>query len=148
MNNQEINNQLIRILKEVKWRRKTVKEGHEAINELLGLNKPEFKIYEIGSKVKWFGSNADFYVIEDNCDYNVLIGTHRNTNHPDYNDWWVDKKFINISVDFFDFLPPSRIKEEKEKNVLYVGLIIDAPTEYKYLLVNDNYNRYCVIKQL
>lgn len=96
MNNQQINNKLILILKEVKWRKKTVKDAHKEINELLGLDKPLFKTYESGTKVKWEGSNEDLFVIEDNGDYNLLIGTHTDTNHPDYNDWWVDKKFIKL----------------------------------------------------
>lgn len=57
-------------------------------------NSPIFPMFEEGTKVRWTGSDIDLLVIEDNGEYNMLIGTHMDSNHRDYNDWWVDKRFI------------------------------------------------------
>ena len=59
---------------------------------LLGVSTRTFPVYEKGRMVKW--QDSDFWVVEDNGDYNVLIANTPDLNDPEYNDWWVDKAYV------------------------------------------------------
>lgn len=64
-----------------------VSESTDKALHIAGVSTRTFPVYEKGRIVKW--QDSDFWVVEDNGDYNVLIANTPDVNDPEYNDWWV-----------------------------------------------------------
>jgi len=62
------------------------------------VNEPLFPVYQKGTPVEWQGQGTNFYIMEDNGDYNALISTSMNIEDPTYNDWWIDKTFLRLII--------------------------------------------------
>lgn len=84
--------ELRQILQELKYGEKGINKAHHKICVLFGVSTHTFPVYEKGMIVKW--QDSDFWVVEDNGEYNVLIANTPDVNDPEYNDWWVDKAYV------------------------------------------------------
>ncbi len=64
----------------------------EAIKKLLNLHI-DIELFSVLQVVEWDG--LDYWVVEDNGGDRVLIANATHIEHPDYNDWWVDRDKLN-----------------------------------------------------
>jgi len=84
--------QLQSILTDLDNKAITKHQAYDLILDLFDVSTRTFPVYEKGRMVKW--QESDFWVVEDNGDYNVLIANTHDLNDPEYNDWWVDKAYV------------------------------------------------------
>lgn len=94
----QIAKQIIQTLHAVKFNEKSIRTAYNELTVLLGLNEPLFPVYQKGTPVEWLGQGTNFYIMEDNGNYNALISTSMNIEDPTYNDWWVDKTYLKLII--------------------------------------------------
>ena len=95
-NKHEIAKKIILNLQAVKSGDKSIGTAYKELATIMGLNEPLFPVYQKGTPVEWMGQGLNFFIMEDNGDYNALIATTMDKTHYMYNDWWVDKIFLKI----------------------------------------------------
>jgi hypothetical protein len=96
--NKKIGKTIIQTLHAVKYNEKSIGTAYKELAILLGLDEPLFPVYQKGTPVEWQGQGTNFYIMEDNGDYNALISTSMNIEDPTYNDWWIDKTFLRLII--------------------------------------------------
>lgn len=70
----------------------------EWLEQRLNTRVPEeIQIFHFEQLVQWGG--LKYWVIEDNGNDQVLVSNNKNQQHPEYNDWWVNRNLLTIIVE-------------------------------------------------
>lgn len=128
---------LIDILLQVKNNNKDINEAYMEINGLYGKYEATFPVFDVDTKVKWKNYEDDFWVVEDNGGYDVLIGNDKNKKHPQYNDWWVNKTEIRIP------LPVNKTDDNTKKPEINSVSGISLKSIYNKLKTKNEYSPLC-----